>query len=98
MHNNTAESLGSLLERAKQGVFHYMSKKHLPRYLNEIGFRWEHRTPAGIVTKHGKQKIVMVALPVIDMLGSLLTQAVGRQLRRTVNGGIRRPITNFANA
>ena len=98
VHNNTAESLGSLLERAKQGVFHYMSKKHLPRYLNEIGFRWEHRTPAGIVTKHGKQKIVMVALPVIDMLGSLLTQAVGRQLRRTVNGGIRRPITNFASA
>jgi len=98
VHNNTAESFSSLLERAKQGVFHYMSKKHLPRYLNEIGFRWDHRRPAEIVTKRGKRKILMVALPVIDMLGSLLTQAVGRQLRRTANGGIRRPITNFANA
>jgi transposase-like protein len=98
VHNNTAESFASLLERAKQGVFHYMSNKHLPRYLNEIDFRWDHRTPAATVTKHGKRKIVMVALPVIDMLVSLLTQAVGRQLRRTADGGIRRPITNSANA
>ncbi|CAB1075410.1 ISSpo8, transposase, partial [Olavius algarvensis Delta 1 endosymbiont] len=36
VHNNTAESFNSILERAKQGVFHYMSSKHLPRYLNEI--------------------------------------------------------------
>ncbi|CAB1083331.1 ISSpo8, transposase, partial [Olavius algarvensis Delta 1 endosymbiont] len=42
VHNNTAESFNSTLERAKQGVFHYMSSKHLPRYLNEIGFRWDH--------------------------------------------------------
>jgi hypothetical protein len=39
VHNNTAESFNSLLERAKQGVFHFMSQKHLLRYLNEIGFR-----------------------------------------------------------
>ena len=36
-HTNTAESFGALLERAKLGVFHYMSSKHLSRYLNEIG-------------------------------------------------------------
>jgi hypothetical protein len=98
VHNNTAESFSSLLERAKQGVFHYISKEHLPRYLNEIGFRWDHRTPAEIVSKHGKRKIVMVALPVVDLLGALLTQAVERSLRRTANGGIRRSITHFANA
>jgi hypothetical protein len=69
-----------------------MSKKHLPRYWNEIGFRWDHRTPAEIVTKSGK--IVMVALPVIDVLDSLPTQAVDRQLRWAANAGIRRLINN----
>jgi len=34
VHNNTAESFNALLERAKQGVFHYMSQKHLQRYLD----------------------------------------------------------------
>lgn len=33
VHNNMAESFGSTLERAKQGVFHNMSHQHLPRYL-----------------------------------------------------------------
>ena len=98
VHNNTAESFNSLLERAKQGIFHFMSQKHLPRYLNEIGFRWAHRVPKKIVTKHRRHKTVMVALPVIDMLCSLLTHAVGRQLRRTTDGGIRVPAENFARA
>ncbi len=98
VHNNTAESFNSLLERAKQGVFHYMSQKHLPRYLNEIGFRWAHREPKEIVTKHRRRKTVMVSLPVMDMLCSLLTHAVGRQLRRTLDSGVRVPIENFAGA
>jgi len=88
VHNNTAESFNSLLERAKQGVFHYMSTKHLPRYLNEIGFRWDHRTPEEKVTKKGERKIVMVSWPVMDMLRSLLVNAIGRQLRWTKNAGI----------
>ena len=53
VHNNTAESFNSLLERAKMGVFHHLSKKHLTRYLNEIGFRWDHRVPKEKVTKSG---------------------------------------------
>ena len=56
VHNNTAESFNSTLERAKQGVFHYMSSKHLPRYLNEIGFRWDHRIPTKKKTKKGTKK------------------------------------------
>ena len=91
VHNNTAESFNSLLERAKQGVFHFMSQKHLQRYLNEIGFRWAHRVPKEVVTKHRKRKTVMVALPVMDMFWSLLTHAVGKQLRRTMDGGVRVP-------
>lgn len=98
VHNNTAESFNSLLERAKQGVFHFISQKHLLRYLNEIGFRWAHRKPKEVVTKNRRRKTVMVALPVMDMLWSLLTHAVGKQLRRTLDSGIRVPIENFAGA
>ena len=88
VYNNTAESFSSLLERAKLGVFHHVSKKHLTRYLNEIGFRWDHRFPAEKVTKKGTKKIVMVSIPVIAKLKSLLTRAFGKQLRQTKNGGI----------
>ena len=67
-----------------------MSKKHLQRYLDEIGFRWTHRIATVNVTKDRKKKIVMVSLPVMELLGSLLKKAVGRQLRRTRKGGFRR--------
>jgi hypothetical protein len=42
--------------------------------------------------------IDQVALPVIDMLCSLLTYAVGRQLRRTTDGGIQVPNAEFVRA
>ena len=94
VHNNTTESFNSLLERAKQGVFHYMSQKHLQRYLDEISFRWDHRTPTKKVTKKGKKKTVMVSLPVLELFSSLIVNAVGRQLRRTRDGGIMCPVIN----
>lgn len=87
-HNNTAESFNAMLERAKQGVFHYLSKKHLSRYLHEIGFRWNQREPKFKVTQKGELKIVMNRLPVLTMLESLLVHAPGRQVRRSANGGI----------
>ncbi len=96
VHNNTAESFNSILERAKQGVFHYMSSKHLPRYLNEIGFRWDHRIPTKKKTKKGTKKIVMIAMPVLELLYSLLSRALGRQIRRSKKGGIFSPITSKA--
>ena len=88
VHNNTAESFNATLERAKQGVFHYMSKKHLKRYLDEIGFRWNHRVPISKKNKKGGLKIVMEQIPVISMLKSLLSHALGTQIRRSLNGGI----------
>ena len=87
-HNNTAESFNALLERAKQGVFHYLSKKHLSLYLHEVGFRWNQREPELKVTKAGKLKIVMKRLPAHTMLKALLANAPGRQIRRSANGGI----------
>ena len=53
VHNNTAESFSAILERARQGVFHYLSRKHLKRYLHEIGFRWDHRIPKKKTTRNG---------------------------------------------
>ena len=87
-HNNTAESFNAILERAKHGVFHYLSKKHLSRYLHEISFRWNQREPELKVTRKGSLKIVMKRLPALTMLKSLLTHAPGRQIRRSTNGGI----------
>ena len=87
-HINTTESFGALLERAKQGVFHYLSKQHFPRYLDEIGFRWNHRIPDREISKKGKKKTIYKQMPVMDMLSSLMNNALGRQLRRTANGGV----------
>ena len=87
-HNNTAESFNANLERAKLGVFHYMSKQHLWRYLHEVCFRWNHRIPELKKDKKGSLKIVMKPMPVMAMLRSLLTKAPGCQMRRTKCGGI----------
>ncbi len=89
IHSNTAESFGAILERVKQGVFHHISPKHLSRYLNEIGFRWDHRISEEKTTKKGVKKKYMRPMAVIDMLASLLSRCLGRQLRRTKNFGIR---------
>lgn len=50
VHVNTAEAVHSLLRRAVQGVFHWISSKHLDRYLTEIGFRWSRRAE-GVLTR-----------------------------------------------
>jgi hypothetical protein len=42
-HVNTAESLHALLKRAIIGVWHWISEKHLARYLAETMFHWNHR-------------------------------------------------------
>ena len=40
---NTAESSFALIKRGLMGVYHAVSKKHLPRYLAEFDFRWNTR-------------------------------------------------------
>jgi transposase-like protein len=40
---NTAESFFALIKRGHYGVYHSMSKIHLPLYCGEFGFRWNHR-------------------------------------------------------
>lgn len=90
VHVNTAESFNAILERAKQGVFHFVSRRHLPRYISEVAFRWNNRDPVE-KKRNGLSKIVMQAKPVLEQLGVLLNQAVGTQLRRTIYGGVASP-------
>lgn len=89
-HVNTAESFNAILERAKQGVFHFVSRQHIPRYLSEVAFRWNSRVPVE-KKRNGLSKIVMQAKPVLEQFEDLLEHALGTQLRRTIWGGVTQP-------
>lgn len=87
-HVNTAESFGAMLERVKEGVFHYMSGQHLDRYLHEISFRWNQRISKRKKTKAGKWKTTWTPKPVMTMLRLVLKGATGKQNRRTPNSSL----------
>ncbi len=48
VHTNTVESAFSLFKRGIAGSFHQVSIKHLQRYLNEFGYRFNRREDADI--------------------------------------------------
>lgn len=43
VHTNTVEGVFSLLDRSIIGAYHKVSKKHLPRYLHEVEWRYNNR-------------------------------------------------------
>jgi transposase-like protein len=43
INTNSVESFFGLIKRGHYGVYHQMSKKHLRRYCDEFGFRWNGR-------------------------------------------------------
>jgi hypothetical protein len=47
VNTNSAESYFALLERGHFDILHRVSKKHLHRFRNEFGFRWNHRKVTG---------------------------------------------------
>jgi hypothetical protein len=87
-HSNTAESFSSMLERARIGVFHYMSPVHLKRYLSEMEFRWENRVAEKKTNRSGEQVTVMKSIPIIDMIVILIMRFSGYCLKRTPSWGI----------
>ena len=48
VHTNTVESAFSLFKRGLTGAFHWVSLKHLQRYLNEFSFRFNNRKAADL--------------------------------------------------
>ena len=88
VHVNTAESFGSMMERMKIGVFHFISDKHLNRYLGELSFRWANRDPKETTTVSGKKKTIWTPKPILDQLKTLLQFAHGLKLHRSRKGGI----------
>jgi len=94
VHINTAESFNAMLERAKTGVFHYMSPKHLSRYLTELSFRWFNRDPKEVVTKKGKTKLIWKPKPIMQQLTSLLPFAYDTQLRWQRTGAVRQIVSS----
>ncbi len=93
VYNNTAESFASMLERAKQGVYHFISSQHLHHYLAEVVFRWNHKTYEKRTIKRGKNagriRRVVRVIPFIQQLKSLAHEVRTTQLRRAPNGGLR---------
>jgi hypothetical protein len=83
-----------MLERAKNGVFHYMSPEHLNRYLSELSFRWANRDPKEVVTKVGKKKVNWKPKPVMEQFRSLLPFAFGSQIRWKRTGALRQIAVN----
>ncbi|OON99222.1 MAG: hypothetical protein ATN35_01735 [Epulopiscium sp. Nele67-Bin004] len=44
VHTNTIEGFWSLVKRSVVGIYHYISPKHLNRYLQEFTHRYNHKT------------------------------------------------------
>lgn len=48
IHTNTIESFWSLLKRGIIGQYHKVSVRHLPKYIDEFCYRWNHNKQKGL--------------------------------------------------
>ena len=94
VHTNTAESFTAIVKRARVGVFHYMSRLHLNRYMSEFEFRWNNRVADKVIDKNGNSKTVMRPIPIMDMIIILFMRFSGYCLKRTKSWGIKDVVFN----
>lgn len=87
VHSGTVDGLGGTLERAKDGVYHRLSRGHLQRYLDEICFRWNCRKRFRELGRSRRWRWVIVLKPLVDQLRTLMRSSIGRRIRRTPNYG-----------
>ena len=93
VHANSAEGFNDRVRRTISGVFHHISSNHADLYFNEIGFRWSQRVITGSAvrrTRKGREVLrpQWARIPPALQLSNVFKSAVGRQLRRTSQGGI----------
>jgi ISXO2-like transposase domain len=93
VHANSAEGFSDRLRRTIAGVFHHISSHHADLYFNEIGFRWSQRVVSGQAvrrTRKGREvvKPLWSRIAPALQLPAVFQSSVGRQLRRTRDGGI----------
>jgi hypothetical protein len=87
VHSGTADGLGGILERAKDGVYHRPSREHLQRYLDEICFRWNCRTRFRELDRARRWRWVIRLKPLWEQLCRLMRSSTGRRIRPTPNYG-----------
>ena len=93
VHANSVEGFNDRVRRAVAGVFHHISPQHADLYFSEIGFRWSQRVMSGQAvrrTRKGREVVKPLwsrVRPALQFL-AVFKSAVGRQLRRTAQGGI----------
>ena len=93
-HANSAEGFNDRVRRTVAGVFHHISPEHADLYFHEIGFRWSQRTVAGQAERQNRKgkkvaRTLWVRTAPAMQLPSAFRHAVGRQMRRTKNGGFK---------
>jgi hypothetical protein len=95
VHANSAEGFNDRVRRTIAGVFfHHISPEHANFYFHEVGFRWAQQTVAGQAERRTRKGRTVVrtlwarTVPAVQ-LRAVFRHAVGRQRRRTGNGGFK---------
>lgn len=93
VHVNSVEGFNSRVRRTIAGVFHHISPQHADLYFHEIGFRWSQRVVTGSTvrkTRHGREivRTLWSRVPPALQLPNVFRAAIGRQMRRSPDGGI----------
>ncbi len=93
VHANAAEGFNSRVRHTIAGVFHHISPHHADLYFNEVCFRWSQRVLTGHALRRNRKgrdavKALWSRIAPALQLSAVFKSAVGRQLRRSTQGGI----------